>query len=81
MRGPSGSEKAKVCYQCYVLAGTDSNNGVHQQPPLRRNGDIPLALSQSFIYFVCHVCRGQRTACRSQFSPSTLWVPGIQLGS
>lgn len=25
-------------------------------------------------------CRGQRTSCGSQFSPSSMWVPGIELG-
>lgn len=24
----------------------------------------------------CHACEGQRTTCRSQFAPSTMWVPG-----
>ena len=28
-----------------------------------------------------YVCVSQRTTCRSQFSPSTSWVPGIKLKS
>ena len=26
-----------------------------------------------------HVCRGQRTAFRNQFSPSIMWLPGMEL--
>lgn len=36
------------------------------------------------LVWTCHACvevRGQRTACRCRFSPSQLWVPGVELGS
>jgi hypothetical protein len=29
-------------------------------------------------FVLCHTCGGQRTTCRSQFSPFTMWVPGIK---
>lgn len=32
-----------------------------------------------YIHAKRHMCKPQRTTCRSQFCPSTLWIPGIEL--
>ena len=41
-----------------------------------------------YVYVMCvgmhiswHTCRGQRTACRTQFSPSTVWDLRVKLWS
>jgi hypothetical protein len=48
--------------------------------------DLPASASQvlglmvcATLYLVDNMCRGQRTACESRSSPSTLWVLGIEL--
>ena len=32
-------------------------------------------------HMAVRMCRDEKTSCRSRFSPSTLWVPGIKFKS
>ena len=42
--------------------------------------DVP-CFNFYFLHVPLHICGGQRTACRSLFSPSILWVLGIEIRS
>lgn len=34
-----------------------------------------------YMYLSQHMCRGQKTTCKIQFSPSTVWILDIELRS
>lgn len=41
--------------------------------------DLYLLIIDVCVYVPLHICGGQRTTLRSQFSPSTMWTLGTEL--
>lgn len=44
-------------------------------------GSLSLNVILYLCVYVCILCGGQRTTCRSQFSASKMWILGIKRGS
>lgn len=68
----------------FYMYAASSNSGSHASvaSTLTKPSLQPLSVSSLSHRFIWGwgICKGQRTTCRGGFSPSTVWVLGIELG-